>query len=229
MEPWPIVWSGEGGASQWDERIVEVAVAAATTQLVALTGGRYGIETYDEDYRVPGGGGCLPAPYKGTDGQWRNGFSGGYCCQIRLDHAPVREILGVYVFGVQQAANTYAVERSNLRRRGSCWPTSGACDEPAVRVRYRGGLQPPLAGAIALGELAAEYAKGLSGSACRLPSGVVNVARQGVTTSFVAPDVLAQLQITGLPLTDAFINAVNPARLKGRSRVFSPDLPSRAR
>jgi hypothetical protein len=229
MEDWPIVWPGEGGVSAHDPETAKRAVAAATSQLAALAGGLYGVATYDEAYRLPGGGGCLPYPSKGADGAWRNVHGARACCELPLDHQPVQSILEVTVFGEIQDASTYTAQRGILRRRGSCWPTTDPCFDPPVNVRYRAGRIPPMAAGLALGELANEYVEALGGHDCKLPSSVTSVVRQGVSHTFTAPDVLAALRLTGLPLVDAWLRSVNPGRLIGRSRVYSPDLPSRVR
>jgi hypothetical protein len=74
--------------------------------------------------------------------------------------------------------------------------------------------------------LACEIAKAAAGGDCKLPAGLQQLVRQGVTISY--PDVgeLFREGRTGLYLVDMFVTTWNPNRLRTRSRVYSVDRPS---
>lgn len=228
MTPWPIIWTSEGGASAWAPETVAAATAAAQQLLAALSGGIYGITTYSEAYRVPDAASCLPRPYRDDLGNWRNAYARHTCCELPIAHRPVRQITEVRLYGVAQDPSTYRYELGALRRRGACWPSVATCDDPVIEVDYIAGRDPASAAA-AMGELAAEFANGIEGRTCRLPSSVVSVTRQGVTYQLADPTLLTAVRKTGLPLTDAWLDSVNPRRRSGRSKVISPDVPERVR
>lgn len=78
--------------------------------------------------------------------------------------------------------------------------------------------------AYAAGVLAVEYAKACSGSkACRLPSGVTQVVKQGITYQ-VTPGTFPN-GVTGIREVDTYIVSINPNGLKVAPAIWSPDLP----
>ena len=88
------------------------------------------------------------------------------------------------------------------------------------------GEEPPEGAALAMGELACEIARAAAGQDCRLPAGVQQLVRQGVTISY--PDVgeLFEKGRTGLYLVDMFVATWNPSHLRSRSRVYRVDRPT---
>lgn len=226
-EPWPVVWSCSIDTEDPDK--VESAREAAQEILFGLSGRRFGLCTVTESYRANCSSAC-GMPYKTSDGFWRNGISDAHtCCHILLSRKPVRAIMSVSVFGDVLDAGDYALERDYLWRSQSCWPCVDDCDDPAVEVTYSYGLDVPMLGQLAVGEVACEILAGLSGADCRLPSNAVSVSRQGVTVELGDAQTLFDQGRIGLPMADAFLRAVNPGKLMSQSQVFSPDMTRRAR
>lgn len=149
--------------------------------------------------------------------------------QVRLP-APVHAVTEVKVDGVVLATNAYRVDNSRflVRVDGSTWPLANnlAKDDTQVgtwSVTAQYGQSVPTGAALAIGELACEFVRGLAGQDCRLPRGVTQLARQGVTISL--PDLATQFKdgLTGLYFTDMFISTWNPNHLRARPRVYSVD------
>jgi hypothetical protein len=78
-------------------------------------------------------------------------------------------------------------------------------------------------GRLAVGELACEFLKAMTGQDCRLPANVQALARQGVTLQFPDPTALLQDGQLGLFFPDKFLAATNPQRRRRKVRVISPD------
>lgn len=76
-------------------------------------------------------------------------------------------------------------------------------------------------GAWAAGVLAVEFSKACTGKTCRLPTGVTQVVRQGVTLT-VTPGAFPN-GLTGIREVDTFISLWNPNGLKVAPSVWSPD------
>jgi hypothetical protein len=159
--------------------------------------------------------------------------SGGCSCtvlnEIKLP-APVHLVTEVRVDGSPLVTGAYRLDdnRRLLRVDGSQWPSVNNLllddTQPgtwSVTAQY--GENVPAGGADAMGELACEYLKAASGLDCRLPSGVTQLARQGVTISMPDLGDLLDKGRTGLRLADMFIAAWNPGHLKARSRTYSID------
>ena len=93
----------------------------------------------------------------------------------------------------------------------------------SVTAEY--GEEVPVSGRLAMGELACELLKAMAGQDCRLPPGVTQLIRQGITISY--PDVgqLLKEGRTGLYLVDLFLSAENPFGNKQRARVYPIDHP----
>jgi hypothetical protein len=110
-------------------------------------------------------------------------------------------------------------------------------DQPGTfSVVYEYGIDPPVSGQLAATELACAIHQTCPGGGepvapedCLLPNGVTKIERQGLTISLEAFVGWGRnpngIWATGLPLTDMFLNAVNPTgRRKRRSTVWSPDI-----
>lgn len=172
------------------------------------------------------------------NGVWRNCACGmGLCicaprCQIYLP-GPVESVSEVLMDGAVVDTATYRVDdRVWLVRTGTdnCWPLRQdySLDVPAVgtlQVTYVRGTEPPAALLNAAGTLACEYAKACQGQACRLPSRVSSIARQGVSVTMVDVDTLLKNNLTGIQEVDQIIISLNPYGMKGRTRFYSPDMP----
>ena len=104
-------------------------------------------------------------------------------------------------------------------------------EEGTFGITYRYGSPPPVAGMLAAKELGcAVYTSCVSSdpAECILPAGITQIDRQGLTirlNGFSAWGLTDGKWQTGMPLVDAFLNAVNPKNVrKGKAQVWSPDL-----
>lgn len=226
-EAWSVIWSCPTDTEDPDK--VEAALSAAQQILWGLSGRRYGLCTVTESYR-PSCSSVCGMPYKDSEGNWRNGSQEAHtCCHILLQRKPVRAIASLFINGEEQAEGTYALERDYVWRYGACFPCDVTCDEPPVQVTYTYGIDVPVLGQMALGEVACEILAGMTGADCRLPSNAVSVTRQGVTVDLGNAQTLFDQGRIGLPLADAFLRSVNPSKLQDQSMVFSPDMARRSR
>ena len=226
-DPWPVVWACPVDTEDPDK--VSAALDAAQSILWGLSGRRYGVCTVTESYRANCSSAC-GLPYKTSDGWWRNGIADAHtCCHVLLQNKPVRAVTELVILGETQDADTYALERDYVWRKNACFPCVDDCDDPAIEVTYVYGIDVPVLGQLALGEVACEILAGLSGADCRLPSNAISVSRQGVTVELGDAQTLFDQGRIGLPLADAFLRSVNPTKLVSQSMVFSPDMARRAR
>jgi len=244
----PVV-DGFGPCSPWatdvdmcadgiDERPEDVAAALAiATQIVwALSGRQFGLCTI-LDWRPP----CLPGgdcwhlylsqmnritSYDLRSSGWRTRTT-----PYELDMRPrVERILEVTIDGVvlDEAAYRLDSHRYLVRTDGS-WPScqdfSADLGDPNTwGISAERGRPVPAAGADAVAALASEVFKGRCGSKqCRLPRRVVAVNRKDVSIELADPTSFLDEGRTGIVEVDLFISAVNPARLRRRGRVMSPE------
>lgn len=146
---------------------------------------------------------------------------------------PVSSIVEVKVDGTPLVTGAYRVDNNRLlvRTDGQKWPYCNDLNKAdteagtwSVTALY--GEEVPDSARLAMGELACEIIKAGRGEDCRLPPGVTQLVRQGVTIQY--PDVGQLLKDgrTGLYLTDMFVTAENPHGLAARSRVYSVDRPT---
>ena len=170
------------------------------------------------------------------DGVWRNCWSGcgGICScapasQVWLG-APTHSITEVLIDGSPLASGSYRVDSGLwlVRTDGQLWPEAQdmSINPPAANTfqvsTLVGTPVPPILLAAA-GELALEWAKSCTGQACRLPTRMTSVTRQGISVNAVPLDTLLQSGLTGLDSVDRLMGAFNPGRLPARPRVMSPD------
>jgi hypothetical protein len=98
-------------------------------------------------------------------------------------------------------------------------------DAGTWEVTYEYGSPPPALGVMAAAELAVQFYYASTGNAaCKLPSGVTKIVRQGITIERLVP-MFVKGQRTGLVLPDAFLAGVNPNGLRRRPAVMSPGVP----
>lgn len=178
-------------------------------------------------------GGSTFQPHINTLGQWVNGCGCGSACgctSLPTVHlgASVSRVIEVKVDGGHVPPSDYRLERGDrlVRLDGGTWPLTQdmALDDSevgtfSVKVQY-GAVVDGL-GAYVAGVLACEFAKACAGKKCRLPVGVTNVTRQGVTMEMAAEAFPNGL--TGIREVDAFIRRYNPHGLTRPSAVWSPD------
>jgi hypothetical protein len=112
------------------------------------------------------------------------------------------------------------------------WPSCQYLARPSsstgtFEVMLEHGIQPPAAGSYAVARLACELLKSLLGQPCHLPSRVSTVNRQQLSFTMINPSMLDN-GLTGLYEVDLFIMSYNPAKTRGQTMVWSPDLDHRS-
>lgn len=247
---WPVVWPCD--VDTLNPAVTGLAVSMASATLWSLSGRQFGLcsvtlrpcargcgdgRMYD-DFGPPWTAGSWPTPAL-VGGLWFNLTCGGCtsgCSCSRVPEfvlpAPVSSVDEIRIDGAVLPSSAYRLDNNRIvvRTDSGAWPRCNDLAEDdgpgtwSVRATY--GQAIPPGAALAMGELACEIAKGADGGDCRLPPGVQQLARQGVTISY--PDVgeLFRQGRTGLYLVDLFISTWNPGRLRQRSRVYRVDAPT---
>ena len=167
----------------------------------------------------------------------------GSLSRVELPNYPVREVTEVKIDGAVVDPSEYRLDgwRYLTRMRDAdgvqqFWPSCQDLDSPSTEegtfeVSYTHGANPPRIGQLAAGELACQIyqacpTSGGSSTACKLPSGVVRVTSQNVTMDLDRFRAWGWTREkgwhTGLPLVDAFLNAVNPNGLRRRPLIIDP-------
>lgn len=178
-------------------------------------------------------------PYMDAGGVWRNAVCGcktASCsctelCELRLD-GPVYDVVEAVQDGRVLPPEAYRVDAPNtlVRLDGDCWPacqdlTVPPTEEDTAAVTYRTGLQLDEAAKAAVGALLCHYVRDCgSGCGCRIPKTATRVVRQGLEIETPGPLQLYEGGLTGVPMADAWLLAVNPYGQRSPSRVWSPDL-----
>lgn len=248
---WPVQWTCD--VDTLNPAVTGLAVSMATETLWGLTGQRFGLcevtlrpcrrdcgsSSFFDDFGPPWAGGSYPQPAL-IGGQWFNltcgSCHGGCSCSSVAEvllPAPVLRIVEVKIDGTPLVTGAYRVDNNRLlvRTDGGDWPrcndlSSADTEADTWSVTAVYGEDLPDGAALAMGQLACEIAKAADGGDCKLPAGLQQLVRQGVTISY--PDVgeLFRQGRTGLYLVDMFVTTWNPNRLRTRSRVYSVDRPS---
>ncbi|MGW4731840.1 hypothetical protein ACWEQC_22200 [Streptomyces shenzhenensis] len=180
-------------------------------------------------------------PYIGADGVWRNASlcgcksscSCGELSELYLP-GPVYDVVEVNDGGtILTPGLEYRVDAPGrlVRLGGQHWPTCQEMAEPpgapgTLTVTYRWGLPLDDAATAAVSELVCHLLKGCGGGGscgCKANRNVTRVLRQGVEMDRQDVTLLYAEGLTGLPLVDMWVMAVNPYKLRSPSRVFSPD------
>lgn len=242
---WPI---DVGCCPEWDgapEEDREFARRVAAELVWRLSGRRFGLcevtlrpcrRSCADPNPAAGAAGAAPFTPFIRDGQWYNARCGCVTdcsctelCELALP-APVHDIVEITLDGDVVPAESYRVDnhRMLVRTDGDCWPLcqdlGAAVGEPgAFAVTYRWGVPVPPGGQYAAGVYACELLRACAGGPCRLPRRVQQITRDGVSMAFVDPMDFLEQGLTGVPETDTWIRSVNPHRLVGPSRVYSPD------
>lgn len=250
-DTWPIEWICD--ISTASPVITGIAVSTATEVLWALTGMRFGLcnvtlrpcarscdtGTFTNDFGPPWTAGSWPRPAL-IGGLWFNLTCGGCAGQCSCSEvsefvlpAPVHEIIEIKIDGTPMVSGAYRLDNNRIvvRTDGGVWPRCNDLnlDDTEVgtwSVTATYGEVVPEGAKLAMGALACEIIRAASGGDCKLPAGLQQLVRQGVTISY--PDVgeLFRQGRTGLYLVDMFLAAWNPYGLRQRSRVYSVDRPS---
>lgn len=171
-------------------------------------------------------------------GIWRNcGCAGG--CSCRASHeipfpTPVASVTEVRIDGLVLDESAYRLDYYRgipvlVRTDGDPWPQcqdmdADANEAGAFVIVYVPGEVLPLAGRIAAGLLACEFAKSCQGQECALPQQLASLSRNGVEVQVVDPATLLDNGKTGVALVDLWVRSVNPSGRSQRSRVLSGDL-----
>lgn len=170
----------------------------------------------------------------GVDGQWVNtscGCTTDCSCTTVSEvvlTGPVGAVGQVVIDGTVLDPSTYRVDNGNrLVRLDGAWPRcqdmSAAADaQGAFAVTYTPGWPVDDTAAWVAGKLAVEFAQACTGGKCRLPNGVRQVTRQGVSMDI--PASMFAGGITGITEVDAWVRIWNPNALTLPSQVWSPDL-----
>lgn len=243
---WPVRWICD--VSTESPTATGAAVTAATYVLWALSGRQYGTctttlrpcrqECYDEAWwNVYGTPWTSYWDYAGSNYPWFTlgcGACRGTCSCSQISEvllpSPVQSITTVKLDGVAAPTGSYRLDNNRLlvRTDGQQWPrcndlTKDDTQPGTWSVTAVYGQPVPKMGEIAMGELACEILKAMAGEECRLPPGVTQLTRQGVSIS--VPDIGAIFQDgrTGLYLVDMFLISANPKKIMQRGRIYSPD------
>lgn len=246
---WPVTWTCDPSCLSPD--VTGTAAEAASELLSTLSGGQFGTCTAtirpcrkvctDEwgPLRLGWGDGMYPFPVL-IGGRWFNlgcGTCGDSCSCTELSEVilpdTVVSIIEIKMDGTPMVTGAYRVDNGNrlLRTDGGTWP---ACQNMALpdtaagtwSVTAQFGNLVPSGGSLAAGELACELSKALAGdSSCRLPRGVTQVARQGLTINYGKVAEALKEGMTGLYLVDLFLHTYNPNGLTAPPRAYNIDEP----
>jgi hypothetical protein len=251
--PWPLDLSCCPGWSEnpaeWSPG-QQAAAEIATDVLWRLTAGRYGlceevIRPCRDDCtdRAPAAVGGLLRPVLDA-GRWYNrpcgcgprGCSCEVLCSVTLP-GPVHSVLEVRQDGTVVDPGGYVLHRTAtggqlIRTDDGCWPLCQRLSRPdtepdTLSVRYLRGLDVPAAGRRAAGQLACEIDKLCSNAAggCSLPTGTKSVTREGVAYEIVPPGSWPETLEAHFPQAWAWVQLVNPQKVRQFAAVFSLDLP----
>lgn len=240
------------GFADYPVTVRDSALWLASTFLWGATGRQYGVcpvtvrpsqgarsEVLYQDYAVvPGSSGLgVPGGPFLFGGRWFNqgcatACCGNSACAVVL-RGPVASVDEVLVGEDVIPASAYRVDVSQgayllVRVDGQCWPacqdfTADEGEPGSFVVTYGLGRALPEALAIATAQLACEFAKSLSGGACKLPAKMTRLSRQGVEVELEVPD--SDDGKTGIREVDMVITALNPTKRQSPPLLLSPDLP----
>jgi hypothetical protein len=169
-------------------------------------------------------------------GRWFNSGCATACCGAAacavVLRGPVASVDEVLVGDEVVPPSAYRVDITRgawllVRTDGECWPacqnfTADEGEEGSFVVTYGLGTVPPRSLLVAAAQLACEWASGLVGGPCKLPSKMTQLSRQGVTVELEAPDAGDK---TGIREVDAVVAALNPTGRLAPPVLYSPDLP----
>lgn len=246
---WSCAFSAEELEAIWADpamhAVADRANALAWSTLATLTGfrlalcpvvirpcsARCNVQTWDT---APVGSNAAFSPYI-SNGSWYNacGCTSAMDCSCTslcevIMPSTVGGIVSVWQDGVELEKSSFRVDNGTrlIRVDGGCFP---ACQDQTINdpvegglwVTYYPGVAPNDLFRYAAGVLAVEFFNACSGKDCRLPSGVTNISRAGISME-VSPGTFPG-GMTGIPEVDAVIRVYNPHALKSPPRVLSPD------
>ena len=204
--------------------------SADITQIPSGYYGAYGAPAYG-----PNGMAAPWVPFIDRNGGWVNCtcLEGCGCttgCQVELIGI-VGRVDEIKVDGVVIPSTDYRLDGNTIVYQGTdtCpFPKSQDLSKPAgevgtFTVTYLPAYPVDGWGSYVAAVLANEFAAGATGGKCRLPSGVTQIVRQGVSMTITSGAFPGGL--TGIREVDTYITHFNPAALRVPPRVYSPDLP----
>jgi hypothetical protein len=231
-EPEPLVagWNPATGAlgDAWlnlPEEVRDAAVRTAAHTLWSLSGRQFG--THE----------IVLAPYLRPTGL---GWYAGHRARVALNAAaavavndpcgvratvhlpgPAAEVHEVILYGEVLPDSEWVLDPDGtLVRTTGGWPVGQDVYRPIWTVRYTRGIPAPPEANIVLARFALEIARGFVGDpACRLPSRVRDITRQGISVSFEDPDKPGR---TGYAPVDRWLDTVNPGSLTEPARFSAP-------
>lgn len=251
-EPWPALWTGcslpTGAAA-----VTGVALDMASEVLWVMSGRRFsrcpttlrpcregcndGMFYDTTDWWNWGGGYPRPRFFQGVwtniaCGQCLDGCSCTVVSKVRLP-MPVSAILNVTIDGATLDPSAYQLYdyRDLIRQDGGQWPFCNDLSKPNGQpgtwsITVEVGEPVPMMGQWAVAELATEFAKALlCDNSCQLPAPVQQIARQGVSMTFLDPNEVYANGRLGLRFVDIFLSTFNPDGLRAPARVWSVDYP----
>jgi hypothetical protein len=173
-------------------------------------------------------------PNLNVSGQWVNTCTcGGNSCSCGPIHeiilpGPVGDIVEVQIDGAPLSPSAYRIDNFThlVRQDGGVWPDCQDMNLPnkevgTFSVTYYGGAKPDSMTKYAAGVLAYEFSKACAGGKCRLPSGVTQITRQGVTMEI--QQGMFPNGFTGIREVDVVIGLFNPNGLRSPVVIASPD------
>lgn len=173
------------------------------------------------------------------NGVWRNcGCTGGCTCRATCElviGVPVAEVTEVMIDGVALDTDDYRLDRTErgavlVRLDGECWPECQDMDVApdavgAFTVTYAPGAPLPADAPFYAGMLACQVAKACQGGGdCVLPQQLQSLSRNSIEVQVLDPATLPDSILTGIAEVDRWVRSVNPANLRQRPRVLSPDI-----
>jgi hypothetical protein len=251
----PVLWVGKCLESL-SPAVTGSALQAASELVWNLSGQRFGLCTqvlrpcrrecqgmpwpYADNvwpYTTPGMTYPLPVWW---NGQWLNLTCGS--CSSDCSCGTVEEVVlpgGVYqilqilVDGVELSPSAYRLDDNRIvvRIDGGTWPLCNDLNKEDTEVgtwsiTAQWGEPLPEIGKLAVGQLACEFGKYLSGQSCALPQAVTSLSRQGISMQFGDIEEALQEGHLGLQWVDMFLATYNPGGLRARSQVYDVDGPN---
>jgi hypothetical protein len=248
---WDVTCGECDGWDDYPQEVRDTALWLAATYLWAATGRQYGpcpitvrpsqgkgSEILYQDFAVmPGAQGLgVPGGPFLFGGTWFNSGCATACCGASacgvVLRGPVAGIEEVLIGDEVIPSSAYRVDVAGgawllVRTDGECWPacqnfTADQGEEGSFSITYLYGRALPEALAVATAQLACEWAKGLTGGACKLPAKMTRLSRQGVEVELESPEPGDR---TGIGQVDMVVAALNPSNRKSPPVLLSPDLP----
>lgn len=156
--------------------------------------------------------------------------------EIRLPNSPVvPDSVVVRIDGDLMPPESYRVDdgRFLVRLDGDGWPccqdmrANPETDDHTFQIVYSFDRRPPIGGVRACAMYGCQLFSAANpelGGPCVLPTNVVQVVRQGVTTRFVDPSSLAKDALTGLPFADAWVRSILTGNQRRKATAMVPGL-----